>query len=367
MHLFRYCAGLFLLATLPATAQESTLKTDNPMQSPQDLKVDSLARAYFAQKNVVGGVSIGVVRHGRHYFYNYGETRLKNGQLPDSNTVYEIGSLSKTFTATLFALQVNARKMRREDPVNLYLPDSIPPLKYRDTAITMLSLTNHSSGLPRLPGNLLIMADPANPYELYTTDMLFTFLKHFKPERAVGAKYEYSNLAVGLMSTILGLHQDQTYEQLLWKQICKPLKMTSTSVELKPGMLSRFAAGYNVEGYPTQPWDFQEIAGMGGIRSTATDMVKYVEANIGAAPAKLAKAMALCREQTFTDGTMTVGMGWLIARPVGHEYYTHTGATGGFATYVAFDPVERFGVTVLCNRSQQANIGAEMMRFMYGL
>ena len=106
------------------------------------------------------GLSIGILKDGKTIFYDYGETAKGNAQLPDQNTIFEIGSISKTFTAILLADAVNSGKIKLDDPVSKYLPDSIPKLQYNNVPITIASLSNHSSGIPRMPNNMSSDLDP---------------------------------------------------------------------------------------------------------------------------------------------------------------------------------------------------------------
>ncbi|WP_295123988.1 serine hydrolase [uncultured Chitinophaga sp.] len=366
MRLLRLLAGLLLAFTMPAFAQETAaIRTDNPLQTPLDKKIDSLARAYITQPGVAGGLSIGITRNGKQFTYNYGEVKKGYGQLPDSSTVYEIGSLSKTFTATLFALEIINKKMKKDDLLSRYLPDNIPVHRYNDTPITLVTLVNHTSALPRLPQNLFETADASNPYAHYTTNMMYKFLGTYKLERAPGTKYEYSNIAPGLMSTILGQQHKMPYAQLLQEAICRPLGMNNTAVKLTPAMESRFAQGYDAGGKAVNAWDFQEIAGAGGIRSTVADLLRFLHANMDSTGGKLYKAMALCREPTFSKDGMTVGMGWHIGNIGRDKFYNHTGATGGFASYTAFVPARNTGFTILCNRAAQTNIGNDLLIWLY--
>ena len=156
--------------------KKAFVATSNPMISPLDKKVDALVRPYINKENTVGLV-IGVLHEGKTHVYGYGETKKGSNKLPDGNTLFEIGSITKTFTATLLADLVVKGKINLSDPVNKYLPDSISDLQYNGKPVTIQSLSNHSSGLPRLPGNLFEQADANNPYKHYDDAKLFSFLK----------------------------------------------------------------------------------------------------------------------------------------------------------------------------------------------
>lgn len=344
--------------------KDYTVSTDNKMASPLDLKVDSVVRPYIQLKHTVG-IAVAIIKDGKVYTYNYGETKRDNKQLPDPDkTLFEIGSISKTFTATLLADEVVKGRMSLDDPINKYLPDSIPRMAYKEVPITLKTLSNHSSGFPRLPINLYKKGDPADdPYKNYDIQRMYTYLKNFKPYREVGVNYEYSNFAVGLLGNILALQNHTSYEKLLEERIIRPLKMKHTFITIGPDQTPNFAQGYNEKGEATSPWDLNTLAGAGGIRSTVNDLVKYINAQMIKAPEKLQKAIDLTHELTFEKGQTIVGLGWHTGKMKTQTIFQHSGGTGGFRTFVAFDKENKIGVVVLSNTAEEvAPIGFELLK-----
>lgn len=338
--------------------------TDNKMITPLDLKVDSVVRPYIQWKHTVG-IALAIIKDGKVYTYNYGETKRDNKTLPDPDkTLYEIGSISKTFTATLLADEVVKGKMFLDDPINKYLPDSIGNMAYKDVPITLKTLSNHSSGFPRLPINLYKKGDPADdPYKSYDIQRMYSYLKNFKPYREVGVNYEYSNFAVGLLGNILALQNHTSYEKLMEERITRPLKMNHTFITITPEQAPNFAQGYNEKGEATSPWDLNTLAGAGGIRSTVNDLVKYINANIDKAPEQLQKAIDLTHQITFEKGPTIVGLGWHLIKSRNNTVFQHSGGTGGFRTLVAFDKENKRGVVVLSNTAEEvAPIGFELLK-----
>lgn len=358
--------SMLILAAFTTYAQDKNVKSDNPLQSAQDKKVDEAAQVFINNPASVG-ISIGIIRGGKQYTYNYGETKRGLGNLPDSNTVYELGSISKTFTSTLLALEIVKKKMKAGDPISLYLPDNVPPfgIRYNDTPVTLLTLANHTSGLPRLPSNIFATADRANPYAHYDFGLMLGFLKNYKLTRAPGSLYEYSNYAVGLLGSLIAIRHKSTYEQLIISSICQPLGMTSTAVKLTPGMQARFAQAYDGEGNAVSQWDFDAIAGAGGIRSTVTDMLRYLQAELGGAKGDLGKAMVLTRAETYAKDNMYVTMGWHITKTPQYQFLAHNGQTGGYHTYAAFDPAKQVAVVVLTNIGADNAVGQQIMQSFY--
>ena len=335
--------------------------TDNPLKDPQDRLVDTLVQAAFTKGEAVG-IVVGIIRSGQASIYSYGETVKGNNTLPNENTVYEIGSISKTFTGTLLALQVLRGKIKLDDPIGKYLPDSVPAPVFDGTPVTMVSLSNHSSGFPRLAPNMFSGAlDMKNPYAQYSNEKLFRFVKNFKLQRRVGDKYEYSNVAAGLLGVLLARNAHTNFATLLEREITMPLQMKDTKVQLNGSMQSRFIQGYTKELAVQGPWDFQEIAGAGGIRSTMHDMLIYARANMSKQPTMLEKAMALAHKPTY-EGESKVGLGWHYFMKDGRTWFVHNGQTGGYHSFIGVDAESGIAVVVLSNVSADNGVGARLMR-----
>lgn len=352
-----FLTGLASLVTLLSLAQAA----DNPLKTPLDLMVDSIARSSFERGEAVGLV-VGVIKDRQMYTYSYGETARGNGKLPDQHTVFEIGSITKTFTGTLLALQVVRGKVKLDDPIGKYLPDSIPTPVFEGVPVTMVSLSNHSSGFPRLAPNMFNGAlNMKNPYAQYSNEKLFRFVKNFKPQRKVGDKYEYSNVAAGLLGVLLARNAKTNYATLLEREITLPLQMKDTKIQLTESMKSRFAQGYTKDMELQVPWDFQDIAGMGGIRSTMHDMLIYARVNMSKQPSTLEKAMVLAHQETFS-GESKVGLGWHYFIKDGRTWVVHNGQTGGYYSFIGVDAETGVAVVVLSNVSQENRVGARLMR-----
>lgn len=320
----------------------------NPLASPEDHLVDSLVQPFIRKANAVG-LAIGFLKDGKTSTYSYGEVIKGKGQVPDANTLFEIGSISKTFTATLLAYLVNEKKIQLDDPINKYLPDSIPALRYNGKPITIASLSNHSSGLPRLPGNLYSGAKGDNPYAHYDEKRLFAFLKNFKPNREPGAKYEYSNLAVGLLGVIMERVSGLSYEALNRKLIWQPLQMRATTITIGKKDSARFAQGYDDQAKPAHSWEFQSLSAAGSIRSSVQDILLYAKAQGASGNNALEKAIALTHQPTFEEGKQKVALGWHINKEKGKTYIAHGGGTGGFRTILIVNPETQVAVVALTN------------------
>jgi CubicO group peptidase (beta-lactamase class C family) len=355
---------LFLFQPYKKAADDKLkpVPTTNPMKTPADRRIDSAVRPYIQKSNTVG-LSIGILRNGVITTYNYGETKQGNNHLPDANSIYEIGSITKTFTATLLAWYVNEGKVAIKDPVTKYLPDSIAVNRALQ-GITLEMLSNHTSGLPRLPDNLENHSmDPLDPYKDYDEKDLLDYLKTCKLNSRPGEKYAYSNLGAGLLGAILEQVSGKTFQQMVEEIICKPLGMNSTAQYLTPAEKARFVAVYNDEGKETSPWTFDVLAPCGALRSTVADLLTYAKANLKPAETKLSKATELTHRVTFTNKDLKLGLGWHIIKIAGVEYYFHDGGTYGCSSFLVFNPAKKMAIIVLSNSGASVNnLGIDIVK-----
>jgi len=330
----------------------SAVGSNNPLANAQDKFVDSVALGYMRRLPPVG-LSIGILRAGKTSFYGYGETVKGNGKIPDAGTLFEIGSISKTFTATMLGLAVGEGKLKLDDPVNHYLPDSIPSLQYEGKVATIRMLSNHTSGIPRMPWHFqATVVNSKDPYASYTMSDLYGFLRVLKLGRAPGSGFEYSNAAVGLLGTILQKQYGKSYEELLLSLVAGPLGMDDTRVNIRRGDSARFASGYDDKGNYNGPWNLSAaFAGAGAIRSTVRDMLKYAAAEMGepGVPGALARAMQLTQTETFHDGHNRIGLGWIFLSSGGDDILFHNGGTGGYRSYVGINVKKKIAVVLLSN------------------
>jgi CubicO group peptidase (beta-lactamase class C family) len=312
-------------------------------------QIDPLAQPMVDDGLAVGFV-VGIVKDGKTQFFAYGETTKGSGTKPNSNTVYEIGSASKVFTGLLLADMVNAGLATLGDPLQMYLPASVKVPVAEGEPLTLKHLATHTSGLPKLPDNLS-PRDWRNPYADYTMEQMHAFLSGHKLRRAPG-DYEYSNFGMGLLGDVLALRQKTTYEQLVIDRIAKPLGMNDTRITLSGDQRRRLAPPYNAKLKPDKNWDFPTLAGCGGIRSTARDMVKFLQANLDKKNGPLTEAIKLsqARRQSIGSG-QSIGLGWHIH--VDGMTRWHNGMTGGYASWMAVVPEFNVGVVVLSNTATE--------------
>jgi serine-type D-Ala-D-Ala carboxypeptidase/endopeptidase len=308
-------------------------------------KITPLADPLVDDGQVVGLV-VGVFRNGESQFLAYGETAKGSGEKPTEKTVYEIGSATKAITGVLLADMVRRGELKLDAPLQSLLPADVKLDVFDGKPITLEHVATHSSGLPRLPDNLK-PADPTNPYADFTPEQMYEFLRKHKLSRAPG-KYEYSNLAMGLLGHELARSRKLTYEELFLQRIARPLKMSDTRIALDADQSRRLAKPYNAALEPEKNWDIPTLAGAGGIRSTAADMLKFVEANLADDEKPLTQSIRLSHEKRFgPESGPAVALGWHIAGDGITRW--HNGMTGGYASWVSIVPKYGVGVVVLSN------------------
>jgi len=334
------------LFTSGAAAQSAP---DSPIPSDAEIREILVQRIDTYHQGV--GIVVGVIEPKGRRIVAYGAVNQGDSRHLDGDTVFEIGSATKIFTSLLLADMVRRGEVALSDPVGKYLPSEVKVPQRGGRVITLLDLSTHTSGLPRLPSNLR-PEDPANPYVDYTAERLYQFLSSYELPRAVGSEFEYSNLGAGLLGFALARRAGTSYEDVIRKRITVPLGMKSTGVTLTPEMKDRLAAGHNAELKAVPNWDFDALAGCGALRSDANDLLTFLAANLGYIKSPLAPAMASMRAVRRATGSPTlgeIGLGWLIVKPSSYEIVWHNGGTGGYRSFIGFVPSTRAGVVVLSN------------------
>lgn len=336
---WRARAVVLPLALLPAGAVAQSLPTDSAVRAIIKPRVDTGRYA---------GIVVGfITRDGRQQVTAYGPNA---GVTPfDANTVFEIGSITKTFTAAILADMVAKQEVALDDPVVKHLPAGTKVPERDGKQITLLDLATQSSGLPRLPGNMAI-TDAKNPYASYTTAMLYEFLSRYALPRGIGERYEYSNLGMGLLGQALSVRAGQDYEALVTERVLTPLAMRDTRVTLTPPLRARLAPGHNEGGDPQGLWDLPAIAGAGALRSTVNDMLRYVRANADSNSKPLGRTLAATHtmRRPGPSPTTSIGLAWhRTTTPGGRTVVWHNGGTGGYRSFAGYDEATGLGVVVL--------------------
>ena len=340
--------------TLAAATAEAQSVPASPI--PPDAEIRRiLAERVDNQQSV--GIMVGVIETAGRRVIAYGSL-AKNDKRPlNGDTIFEIGSATKVFTSLLLADMVQRGEVALTDPVAKYLPATVKMPERAGRAITLEDLSTHTSGLPRMPANLA-PKDPANPYADYSVEQLYQFLSSYQLTRDIGAQYEYSNLGGGLLGHVLARRAGMDYEVLVRTRICDPLGMASTRITLSPEMKTRLATGHNATMDPVSNWDLPTLAGAGALRSTANDMLAFLAANLGYTKSPLAPAMAAMLKVRRPTGApdLEIALGWHVFTSNGKEIVWHNGGTGGYRSFIGFDPKTQVGVVVLSNAETTAGV-----------
>jgi len=347
------------------TTERTNIWNDNAMATSLDSLVNKIAADYM-KTHFTPGLSIGILQGTKASTYNYGFARVETEQHPTRQTLYEIGSITKTFTAFVLADAVVNNKAKLDDPITKYLPDSVAS-NIKLQQIKLVHLSNHTSGLPRLPANLLEGSTKFNnPYAYYDNPKLFKFLKTVQPVRSPGIEYEYSNLAVGLLGVIMERVYAKPIQQLYDELIFKPLKMNNTFCGPIPDT-TMAAAPYTDKAQPTNYWNFISLAAAGSIKSTTEDMLRYA-LYFTMKPRQKGKPhprLALLDSITYAKAPQYLSLGWLWDKDTGsNRIMQHSGGTGGFRSNISVIPDRKLAIVVLANCAEEpgAPLVAELLR-----
>jgi serine-type D-Ala-D-Ala carboxypeptidase/endopeptidase len=295
------------------------------------------------------GIVAGVIDAGERRVVAHGALGRDDRRAPDGDTLFEIGSITKAFTALVLADMVERGEVALNDPVAQYLPPGVAMPQRGGRQITLAHLATHTSGLPRSPANLS-PTDETNPYAGYTVEQLHQFLGAYELRRDIGAAHLYSNLGAGLLGHVLALRAAVDFEALVHQRICEPLGMHSTAIALSPAQRARMASGHDRDHCPAPDWDLPTLAGAGALRSTANDLLIFLAAELGHDRSALTAAMgAQLQPRVRTETQDLQALGWIISVGPEGEIAWHNGGTGGFRCFIGFNLDRGRAVTVLTN------------------
>jgi CubicO group peptidase (beta-lactamase class C family) len=307
------------------------------------------------------GIAVGILENGKRRFISYGSAGPGRAPL-DEHTIFEIGSISKTFTGLLLAEAVESGKVRLDEPVAQLLPKGVTVPSYEGRQITLVDLSTHRSGLPRIPGNFA-PANPDDPYADYDAKKLYAFLSSYQLPRAPGDSAEYSNLAVGLLGHALTLEAGaESWGALVKSRITQPLGMRESFVDVPAALRARVSAGHDPRMDSVPAWHLDALSGAGALRSTASDMLTYLAAEMDTLHGPLARAIAIGRQPRAPFGRDSIALAWIVHDLGSTRSWWHNGGTGGFRSFVGFDPSRGVAVVVLSNAAVEADdIGMHLL------
>lgn len=303
------------------------------------------------------GIAMSIIDQDTEHFILKGLANQDTGQAISRDSLFEIGSITKTFTGILLADMVVRGEVNLDDPVSKFLPDDVTMPDYDGTPITLLDLVTHRSSLPPMPDNFT-PADMSNPYADYTPAQMYAFLSGYKLKKPIGSNVEYSNLGMGLLGHVLARHSGLSYEALVTERILEPLGMRNTFMVVPDPKKPDFAIGHNAAMEPTSYWDINTLSGAGALRSDINDMTLYLRANMGLIETDLDEAIQLSHEKRFGAPSAggSVGLAWFTQTIGDKTVVWHNGGTGGFRTFMGFDTAHKRGVMVLANAQDDPDL-----------
>ncbi|WP_430523151.1 class C beta-lactamase [Pseudomonas putida] len=323
------------------------------------------------QQQQIPGVAIAITVNGQPHYFNYGVASKETGTAVSENTLFEIGSVSKTFTATLAAYAQASDKLNLSDKASQVLP------ALRGTAfdnISVLQLGTYTAG--GLPLQF--------PDEFDAPDKMLGYFQHWKPTYAPGSHRLYSNPSLGLFGYLAAQSLGVPFDEAMENTLLPKLGLKHTFIKVPQDQTGLYAQGYNKDDKPVRVSPGALDSEAYGVKTSAADMIRYVQANMQ--PAKLENTLQQAIASTHTGyykvGGMTQGLGWeFYPYPVkldtllagnssemamqAHEVqwlnppqsprqdalFNKTGSTGGFGAYVAYVPAKDIGIVILANKN----------------
>lgn len=327
-----------------AHAQSPAAATQRAWSLPSDDAIRRLLAERTQSEEVA--VVVGVIGPDGRRVVTYGKSGASDGRALDGDTVFQIGSVTKVLTNLLFADMIERGEVQLNDPASKYLPPGVT-MPERVRPITLLDLATHRSGLPSMPTNFVMQAEP-NPYAAYSVEELHQFLSTHKLDREPGARSEYSNLGVALLGRLLARRAGKDYEALMRERVLEPLGMHSTSVTLTSDQTKRLAPGHDRYLDPVETWELTTLPASGSLRSTANDMLRFLAANLGYTETRLATALMYQRfARQPPNGS--AALGWGVSKTASGEVFGHEGGKEGYRSAILLDPNARSGIVVLMN------------------
>lgn len=350
---------LFFLHAFVGQTQtiKPTIASDNKLKSQLDIIVQKATMSFIGDPSKAG-LSIGIYSNGKLYYYNYGTTEKGKQSLPTNKTVYEIGSISKTFTGTLLAQAVKDKKVKIDDDIRKYLDGNYPNLEYQGRPIELSHLVSHISGLPFfLPDNPNLFQNPnydTLPFTISRIQQNYSKQKFFEDLHTVhldtipGYNFHYSNAGAQLLKYILEKVYQMSYDKLLSEYITTPLKMQNTNSLYPKNDFSLLVNGYNDKG-KLMPYNPQILDAAGGIFSTSSDMLQYLKFHLN----ENNQVVALSHKVTVGDiNHHAIGLNWQEQITSNKQKKIwQSGGTFGFSSYCVIYPETKVGIVLLTNES----------------
>ena len=299
------------------------------------------------------GIIVGVIEPRGRRIITFGHRNAGDLRPLDGDTIFEIGSVTKGFTALLLADMVGKNEVALSDPVAKYLAADFKVPERNGRSITLVDLATHTSSLPFMPENAPALNDPAAAK--YSAADLKQYVASYQLKRDIGSEWEYSNIGYWVLSEALSSRAGTDYETLARKRVIAPLKLANTDFSLSPKMKANFAMGHDAALQPAPAVSalpiYSIMPGAGSLYSTANDLVTLLSVAMGYERSPLAPAIeATLSTRRPTGGGNEQALGWTVIGKGDDQLIYRDGGTYGFASSMAWDPKKRVGVIVLSNQ-----------------
>lgn len=338
--------------------------------TPKDQEIKKLVDQNFKpllEKYDVPGMAVGVIQNNKKYEMYYGLQSVQDKKAVNSSTIFELGSVSKLFTATAGGYAKNKGKISFDDTPGKYWKElKNTPINQ----VNLLQLATYTSG------NLALQF----PDEVQTDQQVLTFFKDWKPKNPIGEYRQYSNPSIGLFGKVVALSMNKPFDQVLEKTIFPALGLKHSYVNVPKTQMQNYAFGYNQENQPIRVNPGPLDAPAYGVKSTLPDMLSFIHANLNPQkyPADIQRAINETHQGHYQVNTMYQALGWeefsypamlqtlldsnseqivmkpnkvtAISKEPSVKMYHKTGSTNGFGTYVVFIPKENIGLVMLTNK-----------------
>jgi CubicO group peptidase (beta-lactamase class C family) len=351
-----------VLLRVTVSAQPPAIRTPADKTSPVAATINDAVNHFLKATPQAVGLSVGVLKDGQIYTFNYGTVTKGKARAATANTLYPIASITKTFTGVLLAQAALEGKVRLDDDVRKYLDGGYPNLEFDGHPIRLFDLLDHRSGLPFfLPdrpetrpdfeNNVVpLQTRIANIEKTYTRKDFYVDLHKVKLDAIPGEKFKYSNAGAMLTGYILERLYGTSYEALLKKKIFDPLNMRTTTITMRAAQTSKAARGYDEKGNlaPDNP---NEIQGAGAIKSSVNDMLKYAKWQME----EVDEAVKLSHQPVLTSGPYAAGLNWQEMSSDGRRVLWQEGNIAGFNSFCIVEPELKIGLVIFANEEDPAS------------
>jgi CubicO group peptidase (beta-lactamase class C family) len=311
--------------------------------------LDILSRRIDVEKRAIG-MAVGIVERGRRRVIVYGKQDSDDAPSVSANTLFEIGSVTKVFTALLLADMVYRKELEFNDPVDRYLPSGFRTPQRNGRAITLADLATHTSGLPYFPFSPITTPNPLEALARFTASDLRSWLASLTLSRDPGAQWEYSNVGYGILGLALATKAGTTFGALLDRRIIGPMRLKDTVLYPTGEAIQRLAAGHDAKLKPIPPIDLGIFAPAGALRSTVEDLLSFLNGVLpnSRSPLQAPAQLLLSIRRPAPPAGGEQALGWDVVTGT-DPFVAKDGVTAGQAASIVLDVPKRTGIVVLSN------------------